>query len=131
MSAKRRGAGKISSPRTLWHLLQRGTFALRPNRQRGVGRTVRAGQPTWWYRFSYVAQSTRDKWKGTLDGFENPNAFNIPAAHVGDKVTDADKAMGVLASGYWVAFGRTGDDRPEWPRHAPSADRVISFTTTE
>jgi para-nitrobenzyl esterase len=96
---------------------------------------VRAGQPTWWYRFSYVAQSTRDKWKGTLDGFENPYAFNIPAAHVGDKVTDADKAMGVLASGYWVAFGNTGDptgdDRPEWPRHTPSADRVISFTATE
>jgi para-nitrobenzyl esterase len=96
---------------------------------------VRAGQSTWWYRFSYVAQSIRDKWKGTLDGFEIPYAFNIPAVHVGDKVTDADKAMGVLASGYWVAFGvafgKTGDDRPEWPRYAPSADRVINFTTTE
>ncbi len=93
---------------------------------------VRAGQPTWWYRFSYVAESLRDKWKGTLHGFEIPYVFNIPAAHVGDKVTDADKAMGRLASAYWVAFGKTGDpngdDRPEWPRHDPSADRVINFT---
>jgi carboxylesterase type B len=46
----------------------------------------------------------RDKWKGTLHGFEIPYAFNVPAAHLGDEVTDADKAMGVLASGYWVAF---------------------------
>jgi para-nitrobenzyl esterase len=63
---------------------------------------------------------------------KSPYAFNIPATHVGDKVTDADKAMGVLASGYWVAFGKhgdpNGDDLPEWPRHDPSADRVINFT---
>ena len=77
-------------------------------------------------------ESLRDKWKGTLHGFEIPYTFNFPAAHVGDKVTDADKAMGVLTSGYWVAFGKTGDpngdERPEWPRHDPSADRVINFT---
>jgi para-nitrobenzyl esterase len=95
---------------------------------------VRAGQPTWWYRFSYVAESLRDdpKWRGTLHGFEIPYTFNIPAAIVGDKVSDGDKAMGMLASGYWVSFGKAGDPngegRPKWPKHDPSVDRVIDFT---
>jgi para-nitrobenzyl esterase len=94
--------------------------------------TARAGQPIWWYRFSYVAESQRDKFPGTLHGFEIPYAFNIPAAIVGDEMTEADKAIGALASAYWVAFGKTGDPngggRPEWPRHDPAVDRVIDFT---
>jgi para-nitrobenzyl esterase len=95
---------------------------------------VRIGQPTWWCRFSYVAESLRAQWKGAAHGFETPYAFNIPAAHVGDKVTDADKAMGVLASAYWVAFAKSGDPngdgRPEWPRHDPASDKVINFTNS-
>ena len=40
---------------------------------------ARTGQPTWWYRFSYVAESLRDdpKWKGTLHGFEIPYVFTF------------------------------------------------------
>jgi para-nitrobenzyl esterase len=95
---------------------------------------VRAGQPTWWYRFSYVAESLRAQWKGTPHGFEIPYAFNLPAAHVGDKVTDADKAMAALASAYWVAFARSGnpngDGRPDWPRHDPASGTAINFTNT-
>jgi para-nitrobenzyl esterase len=60
-----------------------------------------AGQPVWLYRFSYVAKSQRAKLKGTLHGFEIPYTFDIPAALVGDRVTAADKAMGVLASAYF------------------------------
>ncbi|MGO7565249.1 carboxylesterase family protein, partial [Rhizobium johnstonii] len=35
---------------------------------------IRAGQPTWWYRFSYVDEALRNDpaWKGTLHGFEIP-----------------------------------------------------------
>jgi para-nitrobenzyl esterase len=97
---------------------------------------VHAGQPAWWYRFSYVAESLRDdpKWKGAMHGFEIPYVFDIPAAHVSDKVTDADKAMAALASAYWVSFGKTadpnGDARPEWPQHDPGVDKVIDFTNT-
>jgi para-nitrobenzyl esterase len=95
---------------------------------------VRAGLPTWWYRFSYVAESMRGTVKGTLHGLELPYTFNVPAALVGGRVTAADKAMGDLASAYWVAFGKTGDPnggrRPTWPRHDPAVDRVIDFTNT-
>ncbi len=95
---------------------------------------VRAGQPTWWYRFSYVAESERGTVKGALHGLEIPYTFNIPAALVGDKVTTADRAMGDLASAYWVAFGKTGDPngggRPKWPGHDPAVDKVIDFTNT-
>jgi para-nitrobenzyl esterase len=95
---------------------------------------VRAGQPTWWYRFSYVAEALRSdpKWKGTLHGFEIPYVFDIPAAVVRDKVTDADKEMAKLASAYWISFAKSadpnGEGRPKWPRHDPAKDQVIDFT---
>jgi para-nitrobenzyl esterase len=95
---------------------------------------ARAGQPAWLYRFSYVAESQRATLKGTPHGFEIPYTFNIPDALVGDKVTAADRAMGELASAYWVSFAKTGDpnggDRPPWPRHEPAVNRVINFTNT-
>lgn len=92
------------------------------------------GQPTWLYRFSYVAEALRSnpKWKGTPHGMEIPYVFGIPAAIVRDKVTDTDKEMAKLASAYWVAFAKTGDpngeSRPAWPRHNPSVDKLINFT---
>ncbi|MBY3296264.1 carboxylesterase family protein, partial [Rhizobium laguerreae] len=72
---------------------------------------IRAGQPTWWYRFSYVAEALRTDpaWKGTLHGFEIPFTLNIPDALVKDKVTPADWAMATLASAYWVQFATSGD----------------------
>jgi para-nitrobenzyl esterase len=52
----------------------------------------------------------------------------------GDKVTPADKAMGDLASAYWVSFGKTRDPNgggwPMWPRHDPTVDRVINFSNS-
>lgn len=91
-----------------------------------------SGNPVYLYRFSYVAESQRGKLKGTLHGFEIPYALDIPAALVRDKVTPDDKAMGTLASAYWVAFAKTGDPngagRPNWPLHDPTVDRLLHFT---
>ena len=71
---------------------------------------------------------------GTLHGFEIPFTLDIPSALVGDKVTPTDKAMGDLASAYWVQFGKTGDPngggRPNWPRYDPAVDRIIHFTNS-
>jgi para-nitrobenzyl esterase len=67
-----------------------------------------------------------------MHGFEIPYTFDIPAALVRDKVTAADKAMGALASAYWVSFAKigdpNGDGRAQWRRHDPAVDRVIDFT---
>jgi para-nitrobenzyl esterase len=78
------------------------------------------------HRFSYVAESLRDdaKWKGALHGFEIPYVFDIPAAHVGDKVTDPDKEMAALASAYWVSFGKTADPNGGARPNGRSMDRV-------
>jgi para-nitrobenzyl esterase len=93
---------------------------------------VRAGQPTWLYRFSYVADAHRGELKGATHAYEIPYVFNIPAVLVRDKVTTADKAMGDLISAYWVTFAKTGDPngggRFQWPRHDPAANRLINFT---
>ncbi|HUB46369.1 MAG TPA: carboxylesterase family protein [Acetobacteraceae bacterium] len=116
--------------------LQQQVFAdrifLEPTRH-FANETVWAGQPTWWYRFSYVAGSARQKMKGAMHGMEIPYILDSPGALVGNKaVTTDDKAMAAAASGYWAAFAMTGDPngagRPEWPRHDPSVDRVIDFT---
>jgi para-nitrobenzyl esterase len=95
--------------------------------------TAHAGQPTWWYRFSYVAGAMRSKLKGTPHGFEIPYTLDVPSAIVGkDAVTVADRHMATLASGYWVSFAKTGDPngggRPRWPRHESDVDSVLDFS---
>jgi para-nitrobenzyl esterase len=95
---------------------------------------ARGSQPVWLYRFAYVAESQRPQLTGAPHGFEIPYVFNIPAAIVGAaKVTPADKAMGQLASAYWVEFAKIGDPNgpglPEWPRHGPSTDRLMTFSS--
>ena len=79
-----------------------------------------------------MSQAQRAKNMGTLHGYEIPFTMNIPSALVGEKVTATDKAMGDIASGYWVQFGQTGDPngggRPIWPRHDPAVDRILQFT---
>ncbi|MGE8064627.1 carboxylesterase/lipase family protein [Pseudomonas sp. NPDC089569] len=93
---------------------------------------ARAGQPVWLYRFGYVAESLRGKSKGALHALEIPYTLNLPGALVGKAVTADDKAMGNLASAYWVAFGKKGDPngegRLEWPRHDPNVNLLMHFT---
>ena len=94
--------------------------------------TARQGQPTWLYRFSYVPEKQRGASDGVLHGHEIPFAFDIPEAIAGDRLTDSDRQMGEMASGYFVAFAKTGDPngagRPTWPRHDPAANRVFNLT---
>jgi len=95
---------------------------------------ARAGQPVWLYRFGYVPDAQRATVKGTGHGMEIPYTFDIPAAIVREKVTPADKAMGALASGYWVQFGKTGDPNgggsPAWAPYDPAVDRLFQFTNS-
>jgi para-nitrobenzyl esterase len=93
---------------------------------------ARTQVPVYLYRFSYVAESQRGTQNGTLHAFEIPYTMNIPAALTGDKTTPDDRAMGALASAYWVDFAKAGNPngagRVDWPRHRAGVERVMHFT---
>lgn len=94
---------------------------------------ARAGQQVWLYRFGYVAESFRWKFRGAGPAGEIPYVFDLPPAVVDpDADNDEDKKMGKLASGYWVSFVKTGNpnggERPRWPRYLLQEDRIGKFT---
>jgi len=92
--------------------------------------TARAGQPTWHYRFSYVAERERARTKGARHGAEIRYVFDLPDV----QASDADRAMAKTVGAYWVAFAKHGDPngagRPRWPRHDPDAGTILDFTNT-
>jgi para-nitrobenzyl esterase len=93
-----------------------------------------AGQPTWAYRFSYVASSLRKSVKGALHATEIPFVFETVRAKYGDATTAEDQALAAAANAYWVAFARTGDPngdgRPRWPAYSEKDDVVLDFAVT-
>jgi para-nitrobenzyl esterase len=88
-----------------------------------------AGQPTYQYRFSYVASSLRDKVKGALHATEIPFVFETTRAKYGDATTKEDEALAAAANAYWVSFAKTGDPAtpglPAWPRYTEKDDVVM------
>jgi para-nitrobenzyl esterase len=90
-----------------------------------------AGQPTWQYRFSYVATSLRKEVKGALHATEIPFVFQTVRAKYGDATTAEDERIADAANAYWAAFARTGDPngegRPGWPAYDPDADVILDF----
>ena len=100
---------------------------------------TKAGQPAYYYRFSYVGEPYREKLPGALHGLEIPYAYDLPVAFDGktfvmEAKPEADQAMARTMAGYWANFVRTGDpngaDVPEWPRYDPVAKDVLDFTNT-
>jgi para-nitrobenzyl esterase len=95
--------------------------------------TDTAGQPTWQYRFSYVASSLRGKVAGALHATEIPFVFNTERVKYGDATTAEDEATGRMTNAYWVAFAKTGDPNgaglPKWPRYSAAEDAIMDFTT--
>jgi para-nitrobenzyl esterase len=93
-----------------------------------------AGQPTYQYRFSYVASSLRGKAAGALHATEIPFVFSTVRAKYKDATTADDEAAGRAATAYWVAFAATGapsaKDLPAWPRFTAEADQILDFTLT-
>jgi para-nitrobenzyl esterase len=91
-----------------------------------------AGQPTFAYRFSYVASSLRSSVKGALHATEIPFVFETVRAKHGDKTTPEDEALAAAANAYWVAFASTGDPngggRPKWPAYSEEDDVLMDFT---
>jgi len=98
-----------------------------------VARTVAAnGEPAFLFRFSYVAQSLRDK---AIQGAEHSSevvyAFDTLPALLGDEVTASDAAVAATMHRYWVNFAKTGNPNgpglPDWPAVTPEADPLLDF----
>jgi para-nitrobenzyl esterase len=93
-----------------------------------------AGAPAYHYRFSYVAESMRAKWKGAPHATEIPFVFDTVQARYGQDLAPADKAMAEATNAYWVSFAKTGDPngpgRPAWPRCTNACDDVLDFANS-
>jgi para-nitrobenzyl esterase len=102
---------------------------------RFVARQVAAsGQPTYEYRFSYVAVSKRGEWDGAPHASELAFVFNTADAQYGSKLDAADSAMAATVNAYWAAFAKTGDPnsggrpRAKWPAYREQDDALLDFT---
>lgn len=100
---------------------------------RFLARTIAAtGQPSYEYRFSYVAESMRDKWSGAPHATEIPYVFDTVEARYGDSLTAADKETARAAISYWTNFAKTGNPNgpglPNWPVYSSQADVLLDFT---
>jgi len=95
-----------------------------------------AGQPAYYYRFSYVDEAYRSVFPGAIHGMEIPFAYAMPVSFDGKEFVmgerkGADAEMSRTVSGYWANFVRTGDPNgaglPEWPRYDPATGHVLDF----
>ncbi len=90
-----------------------------------------AGQPTYAYRFSYVASSARNTVAGALHATEIPFVFETVRAKYGEATSSEDEALAAAANAYWVAFARTGDPngegRPRWPAYSAKDDVILDL----
>ncbi len=94
--------------------------------------TVKAGQPAYFFRFSYVPEVQRGKVPGATHGAEIAFAFDVVSAALGNKASAADLAMAEKMSAYWLAFMKTGNPngagRPQWSTYDPATRDVLNFT---
>jgi para-nitrobenzyl esterase len=100
---------------------------------RFIAREVAAsGQPSYEYRFSYVAVSMRKQWPGAPHATEIPFVFDTVKARYGADLDPADAAAARAANSYWASFAKTGDPNspglPKWPLYSTSADTLLNFT---
>jgi len=93
--------------------------------------TAATGQPTYAYRFSYVASSLRSSTKGALHATEIPFVFATVRAKYGDATTAEDEALATQANAYWAAFAKSGDPNaeglPKWPAFTAAGDVVMDL----
>jgi para-nitrobenzyl esterase len=86
-----------------------------------AGIVASTGQRAYYYRFSYVAESLRAKWKGgATHASDIPFMFDTVAAKYGAALTAKDETMAQTANTYFTNFAKSGDpDSPGLPRWEP------------
>lgn len=95
--------------------------------------TVRAGQPTYLYRFSYVAENYRAMLKGAPHATDVPYVFGT-WSRTKYVIAPADHEMSRLVRQYWVNFAKSGDPNgpglTAWPRYTADDDALLEFDRT-
>lgn len=91
---------------------------------------VRAGLPTWLYRFDVVSAAMPEPHKGATHASERQYVFDNLTASPWPTGEMDQRAADVMA-GYWTTFARTGDPngqgRPDWPGLTGDGDRLLEF----
>jgi para-nitrobenzyl esterase len=131
--------GKLSGL-ALGTLIARDRMMLEP--ARFVARVFSAaGQPAYYYRFSYVADSLRKENEsvpghpkgGAQHASEIPYVFNTVAAKYGPKLTGKEIKVAEAANAYWANFAKTGNPNgpglPQWLGYAPANEELMDFTS--
>ncbi|MGA9885533.1 MAG: carboxylesterase family protein [Candidatus Acidiferrales bacterium] len=99
-------------------------------------RVAACGQPSYVYRFSYVATPLRSKFAGAFHSSEIPYVFDTIGesswGNMGKGLTAQDFKTAAQMNSYWVNFAKTGNPNgpglPHWPRFTASGDGLMDFT---
>lgn len=96
-------------------------------------KVAQSGQPAYYYRFSYVAESMRASWKtGAPHATDIPWFFDTVDAKYGDKLTDTDRAAAKAANTYLANFAKRGDPNgpglPVWNRYTRQSQFLMDFS---
>ena len=91
-----------------------------------------SGEKAWHYRFSYVALSMRDEWKGAPHATDIPFAFSTVKAKYGSELMPQDQATAELMNAYFGNFARQGNPNsqgiPHWDEYDPKEKNILDFT---
>lgn len=100
-------------------------------------RVAACGQPSYVYRFSYVATPLRDKLPAAFHSSEIPYAFDTIResswGNMGKDLTAEDLKIAEQMNSYWANFAKTGDpngpELPHWPKFTSKGDELMNFTS--
>jgi para-nitrobenzyl esterase len=95
-------------------------------------RTASAGQPTFLYRFSYVAEKYRSMFAGAVHSTDVPYVFDTwDKTHYQGA---ADRETSTLMDAYWTSFAKTGNPNgpgpTAWPNYSAENDALLEFDRT-
>lgn len=97
-----------------------------------AGLISKAGVPTYYYRFSYVAQAApTSRTNGAIHADDLPYYFDTVDVKYRDRTLPADRKMGRLISGYLVNFVKTGNPNggslPTWRAYRSPDGTMMDF----